>query len=65
MAHTYMGNASHALVGVSEPDKYGNRASGIIHWHDNEFDAHKEAKSINDKGRRAGGQGLVRGPELD
>ena len=41
MARTYFSAATHAVVGT---DAKG--ASGVLFWHDNEVDAHREAKSV-------------------
>lgn len=45
MARTYFSRATHAILGTQ-----ADGARGILHWHDNEFDAHRDAKEINRQG---------------
>lgn len=42
---TCLSKATHAVVGFEGAD--ANYASGVLYWHDNEFDAWVEAKRIN------------------
>lgn len=40
-----MGDAEYALVGRGLKGE-----GGVVHWHDNELDAHRDAKEINKAG---------------
>lgn len=50
MARTHISAATHAIVGT---DAEGG--GGVLHWHDNELDAHRDVRAIN----RAGGSAKV------
>ena len=39
--------ATHAIIGI---DSGETPCRGILHWHDNEIDAHRDAKDINQQG---------------
>lgn len=46
-----MGDATHAVVGTTAPTEDKPQGTGgVICWHDNELEAHRERKEINEAG---------------